>query len=102
MSEFHVGVEHRHKYFLILNITLIYQIVKTDFQMNDIRKNFITYNSEKKDIFSREMRFQDFEFDFLSPLHLSVGFYVNLPYCVVFADSHDNGYIFELQTVAIL
>ncbi len=34
---FHVGVEHRHKIsFLILNITLIYQIVKTDFQMNDI------------------------------------------------------------------
>ena len=65
---FHVGVEHRHKIsFLILNITLIYQIVKTDFQMNGIVKYFITYNSEKKDIFSREMRFQDFEFDFLSP-----------------------------------
>ena len=65
---FHVGVEHRHKIsFLILNITLIYQIVKTDFQMNDIIKYFITYNLEKKDIFSREMRFQDFEFDFLSP-----------------------------------
>ena len=25
-----------------------------------------------------------------------VGFYVNLPYCVVCADSYDNGYIFEL------
>ena len=51
---FHVGVEHRHKIsFLILNITLIYQIVKTDFQMNGIIKYFITYNSEKKDIFSK-------------------------------------------------
>ena len=70
---FHVGVEHRHKIsFLILNITLIYQIVKTNFfKMNGIIKYFITYYSEKKDIFSREMRFQDFEFDFLSPLHLS-------------------------------
>ena len=44
----------------ILNITLIYQIVETD-----IIKHFITCNSEKKDlIFSREMRFQDFEFEF--------------------------------------
>ena len=31
-----------------------------------------------------------------------VGFYVNLPYCVVCADSYHNGHIFELQTVAIL
>ena len=33
---------------------------------------------------------------------MDVGFYVNLPYCVVCADSYDNGHIFELQTVAIL
>jgi hypothetical protein len=32
----------------------------------------------------------------------NVGFYVNLPYCVVCDDSYDNGYIFELKTVAIL
>jgi len=53
---YEVGAEHRHKIsFLILNITPIYQIVKTDFQ-NDIIKYFITsYNSDK---FSREMRFQ--------------------------------------------
>ena len=61
-----VGVEHRHKIFFNFEYySHLSNFYKTDFQMNDIIKYFITYNSEKKDIFSREMRFQDFEFDFL-------------------------------------
>ena len=65
--EFRAGVEHRHKivyYCIIFDSEYVsyFQIIETSVQMDDIIKYSITYNSEKTDVFSREMRlFQDFD-----------------------------------------